>query len=88
MEVFQPTSVRQAKWLIAGGLLIVVMGVMRAVTFFRGGGLMFLIMGGLFVTLGVLAVAGSVARIRKGDDPPGDPRGANRSKPERPADSG
>lgn len=78
MEMFLPSSVRQAKWVVLGGLLVVVMGVMRATAFLREGGLMFLIMGGLFLALGVLTVTASIMRIRRGDVPP---------KTERPAGS-
>lgn len=78
MEMFVPETVRQAKWLIVGGVLVFGMGVLRAIAFFRGGGIVLLVLGTLFATLGVLTVVASIMRMRRGDEP---------AKRERPAGS-
>lgn len=67
METFVPQTVRQAKWLIVGGLVLTVMGVLRVVSFFERGGFMVLVMGAAFVALGVVSVVASVIRLRRGE---------------------
>jgi hypothetical protein len=69
MEMFLPQTVRQAKWLLVGGVLVFAMGVLRGVAFFGGGGIMFIVMGTLFATLGVLSVVAAIMRMRRGDEP-------------------
>lgn len=61
--------------MIVGGVFIAGLGVARAVTFFSHGGLMFLLLGVLFVSVGIATVVGSVARIRRGDPPSADSAG-------------
>jgi uncharacterized membrane protein HdeD (DUF308 family) len=72
MDVLIPPTVRQARWLIVGGLLVLVLGTLRAVAFFQGGGLIFLVLGTLFLAVGIASVAAAVIRIRRGDPPPAD----------------
>jgi hypothetical protein len=72
VDLFLPATVKQAKWMIVGGVFIVGLGVARAATFFRHGGLMFLLLGVLFVSVGIATVVGSVTLLRRGDPPPAD----------------
>lgn len=67
METLIPANVRQAWWLIVGGVFATVMGVLRGIGFFTYGGLMLLVLCVLFVTVGLASVAGAVIRIRRGD---------------------
>lgn len=69
VDILVPPSVKQAKWLIVGGVLMLAIGVARAVTFFSHGGLMFLLLAALFVSVGIATLIGSVTRIRRGDPP-------------------
>lgn len=64
-----PATVRQARWLILGGLFAIALGAARAYTFFTHGGVIFLVLGVLFVSVGVASVLASVVRIRHGDSP-------------------
>jgi uncharacterized membrane protein HdeD (DUF308 family) len=67
VESLIPPTVRQARWLIVGGLLVFVLGALRTVMFVRGGGLMFLVIGMAFLALGIATVVAAVIRIRRGD---------------------
>ncbi|MGV0740550.1 hypothetical protein ABQF35_29765 [Mycobacterium syngnathidarum] len=59
-----------AKLLVAGGLLALALGGLRSYTYLSGrGGLAFLVIGLLFLGLGVLAIVVSTMRIRAGDPP-------------------
>jgi uncharacterized membrane protein HdeD (DUF308 family) len=74
MEMFVPDTVRQAKWFIVGGVFAVLMGLVRLMSFFQHGGVMVLLLGGAFLVLGVISVAGAVVRLRRGDPERGRPR--------------
>lgn len=67
VETFVPPTVRQARWLIVGGLLAGVLGVVRIIGFLNHGGLLFLVMGTLFVAVGAVSLAAAITRIRRGD---------------------
>jgi uncharacterized membrane protein HdeD (DUF308 family) len=67
METFVPDTVRQAKWYIIGGVFAVAMGLMRLASFFQHGGVLVLLLGGAFLALGTVSIAGAVARLRRGD---------------------
>ncbi len=71
MESLVPDTVRQARWYIAGGILAIVIGVVRATGFATSGGLVYLVLAALFLTLGVASVIAGAIRIRRGDDPKG-----------------
>ncbi|HEX2213301.1 MAG TPA: hypothetical protein VHH12_07605 [Mycobacterium sp.] len=62
--------------MIVAGVVIIVLGAIRGYTFFAHGGLVFLVLGVLFVGVGIASVVASVARIRQGDPPRDDPGGA------------
>ncbi|BBX17873.1 hypothetical protein MDUV_27330 [Mycolicibacterium duvalii] len=62
-----PATVRQARWLLVGGVLMAVLGVLRLVGFINHGGLVYLVMAALFLMLAVLSVVAGVTRIRRGD---------------------
>ncbi|MGE2728465.1 hypothetical protein ACQI4F_03235 [Mycolicibacterium vaccae] len=68
METLIPATVRQARWLLVGGVLMAVLGVFRVVGFVNHGGIVYLVMAALFLTLAVLSVLAGVTRIRRGDD--------------------
>ncbi|WP_395307691.1 hypothetical protein V4U86_20070 [Mycobacterium sp. AMU20-3851] len=70
MEALIPETVRQARWYIAGGILAIIVGVVRASGFATHGGIVYLVMAVLFLTLGVASVAAGVIRIRRGDGGP------------------
>lgn len=70
MNSLVPQTVRQARWMIVAGVVIIVLGVVRGYTFFAHGGLVFLVLGVLFVGVGIASVVASVTRIRRGDPPP------------------
>ncbi len=72
MNSLVPPTVRQARWLILGGIFAIVLGVVRGYTFFAHGGLIFLMLGVLFVGIGAASVVASVQRLRLGDPPRGD----------------
>ncbi|KUH97095.1 hypothetical protein AU189_10235 [Mycolicibacterium acapulense] len=61
-----PPTVRQARWLILGGIFALVLGVLRGYAFFAHGGLTFLMLSVLFVGIGAASIA-SVLRLRLGD---------------------
>lgn len=67
MESLVPETVRQARWYVAGGILAIIVGVVRATGFATHGGIVYLVMAALFLTLGVASVAAGVIRIRRGD---------------------
>ncbi|MCV7367448.1 hypothetical protein CRI77_16535 [Mycolicibacterium duvalii] len=67
MESMIPATVRQARWLLVGGVLMAVLGVLRLVGFINHGGLVYLVMAALFLMLAVLSVVAGVTRIRRGD---------------------
>jgi hypothetical protein len=67
METIVPSTVRQAWWLIVGGVFATIMGVLRGIGFFTYGGLMLLVLFVLFVSVGLASVAGAAIRIRRGD---------------------
>ncbi|MGK2865131.1 MAG: hypothetical protein ACSLFA_00565 [Mycobacterium sp.] len=68
METLVPASVRQARWYIAGGILAIIAGVVRAIGFVNHGGLVYAVMAVLFLTLGVASVGAGIVRVRRGDD--------------------
>ncbi|MGE2834671.1 hypothetical protein [Mycobacterium sp. SMC-4] len=68
METLIPATVRQARWLLVGGVLMAVLGIFRVVGFLNHGGFVYLVMAALFLTLAVLSVIAGVTRIRRGDD--------------------
>ncbi|MDZ4235657.1 MAG: hypothetical protein U1C73_18285 [Dietzia sp.] len=68
VETFVPSTVRQARWFIVGGVLASVLGVVRLVGFLNHGGLVYLVMGTLFLVIGAISVIAAVSRIRRGDD--------------------
>ncbi|MGE2736354.1 hypothetical protein [Mycolicibacterium vaccae] len=68
METLIPATVRQARWLLIGGVLMAMLGVFRVVGFVNHGGIVYLVMAALFLTLAVLSVLAGVTRIRRGDD--------------------
>lgn len=70
MNSLVPQTVRQARWMIVAGVFIIVLGVVRGYTFFAHGGLVFLVLGVLFVGVGIASVVASVTRIRRGDPRP------------------
>lgn len=72
MNSLVPPTVRQARWLILGGIFAVVLGAVRGYTFFTHGGLIFLMLGVVFVSIGVVSIVASVLRLRLGDPPRGD----------------
>ncbi|MGE2727344.1 hypothetical protein [Mycolicibacterium pulveris] len=72
MNSLVPPTVRQARWLIVGGIFAIVLGALRGYTFFTHGGLVFLTLSVLLVGVGVASIAASVLRLRRGDPPPGD----------------
>ncbi|MDA4106881.1 hypothetical protein [Mycolicibacterium holsaticum] len=72
MNSLVPPTVRQARWLILGGIFAIVLGVVRGYTFFAHGGLIFLMLGVVFLGIGVASVVASVQRLRLGDPPRGD----------------
>ncbi len=67
MESLVPETVRQARWYVAGGILAIIVGVVRATGFANYGGIVYLVMATLFLTLGVASVTAGVVRIRRGD---------------------
>lgn len=72
MNSLVPPTVRHARWLILGGIFAIVLGVVRGYTFFAHGGLIFLMLGVVFLGIGVASVVASVQRLRLGDPPRGD----------------
>ena len=81
VETLVPSTVKQARWFIVGGIIAAVIGVVRIAGFANYGGLVSLVMGTLFLALAVASVAAGVIRIRRGDDRSGMPprAGADRS---------
>jgi hypothetical protein len=81
VETLVPSTVKQARWFIVGGIVAAVIGVIRIAGFANYGGLVSLVMGTLFLALAVASVVAGVIRIRRGDDGSGtSPRaGADRS---------
>ncbi len=75
MNSLVPTTVRQARWLILGGVVAIALGIVRGYTFFAHGGLIFLVLGVLFLSIGVASILASVQRLRLGDPPRGDAAG-------------
>lgn len=67
MEMFVPETIRQAKLFIVGGVFAAVMGILRVMSFLQYGGVMVLLLGAAFLTLGVISVVGAVVRLRRGD---------------------
>ena len=72
MDILIPLTVRQAKWLIVGGVFALAMGVMRGVAFFAHGGVMLLVLCVPFVCVGIASIVGSAMRIRRGEPSPTD----------------
>ncbi|MGV0874840.1 hypothetical protein [Mycolicibacterium sp. XJ879] len=72
MNSLVPPTVRQARWLILGGVFAIAMGALRGYAFFTNGGLMFLLMAVAFLAIGVASVLASMQRLRLGDPPRGD----------------
>ncbi|UXA19377.1 hypothetical protein [Mycobacterium sp. SMC-4] len=68
METLIPATVRQARWLLVGGAFMAVLGLLRVVGFVNHGGIVYLGMGALFLTLAVLSVYAGVTRIRRGEE--------------------
>lgn len=59
--------------MIVGGVFITMLGAVRGYTFFAHGGVTFLVLGVLFVGVGIASVGAAVMRIRHGDPPRPDP---------------
>lgn len=72
METLIPSTAKQAKWLIVGGLLMTVVGIARGARYFSHGGLVFLMMAVLFIAAGLVSIIGSAIRLRRGDTAPSD----------------
>lgn len=68
MESLLPATVRQARWLLVGGVFMALLGVLRVVGFVNHGGVVYLAMAVLFLTLAVLSLIAGVTRIRRGDE--------------------
>ncbi|MGV0789387.1 hypothetical protein ABQF33_20995 [Mycolicibacterium sp. XJ2] len=69
MNSLVPPTVRQARWLILGGIFALVLGVLRGYAFIAHGGLIFLMLSVLFVGIGAASIIASVLRLRLGDPP-------------------
>ncbi|MCV7283504.1 hypothetical protein H7J88_28085 [Mycolicibacterium flavescens] len=69
MSSLVPPTVRQARWLIVGGIFAIVLGGLRGHTFFTHGGLVYLMLSVVFVGIGVASILASIQRIRLGDAP-------------------
>ena len=69
MDSLVPDTIRQARWYLAGGILAIIVGVVRAIGFAEHGGLVYLVMAVLFLTLGTASIVAGVIRMRRGDDP-------------------
>jgi hypothetical protein len=68
MEMLVPATVKQARWYLVGGILAVIVGVIRAIGFANYGGVVYLVMAALFLALGAASIAAGVIRITRGDD--------------------
>jgi hypothetical protein len=73
VETLVPSTVKQARWFIVGGIVAAVIGVVRIAGFANYGGLVSLMMGTLFIALAIASVVAGVIRIRRGDDGSGAP---------------
>jgi membrane protein implicated in regulation of membrane protease activity len=69
MEMFVPGTIRQAVWLIVGGVFAFIMGGLRIASYVQHGGILVLVMGLAFVALGVVSVVASATRFRRGEQP-------------------
>jgi hypothetical protein len=63
-----PSTVRQAWWMVAGGVLALILAAMRGYAFYTHGGVVILALCLMFAGLGALSIAASVKRIRLGDN--------------------
>ncbi len=72
MNSLVPPTVRQARWLILAGIVAIALGALRGYAFFTHGGLVFLMLGLVFVSVGVASIVASVQRLRLGDPSRGD----------------